>query len=678
MEVKETSKKREIIKSIAIVFLVILLLLTFFSNTIMNRSLPEVAAKSISSGTINAKIRGSGTVEATENYEVVINQTREVRSVCVQVGDIVSQGDLLFVLGDVESQELKSAQEQLDALNLQYQQRLLQLSREYASEDRAIAQLQQELSDAVRERDENQVTDTEISDAKGQAAAAKQQLAQLGLLLEGLQDQLAEDAAYQEAKSQVEKLKTQVETAQAQIKEYTEQLNALNTSGSSSTDRALQDALTAVNAASDRLESDWNAYREIYGRLLNEAGARYGGFSQAVLSDSSAQIQVETYLTQESLKIPDSETDPQHPEYSLFAKAQEVLTADYDTLTAAEQTYQRLRDDSAAAQDDVYTKRAALREKLNQANSEYTSANMQLQQAQSTLSETEKQNAALKDQIKQCESSQRQQATLVESLNSVLTELEAKKLRFDQAVKLVEEKKRAIENALGEKGIDQQLNDLELESTRKQIEKAQAQVDKYTEQSVDTEVHANVSGRISAIHVTAGKENAAGSAMATIELVDRGYLLKIPVTNEQSRQVKVGDTAKITNYYWGNDIEAVLESVIPDPSKPGAGKLLLFRIHGEVDAGTNLTLSIGQRSANYDTIVPKSALREDANGYFVLVITVKSTPLSNRYLATRVGVQVLAEDDTSAAVSGLSAGDFVITTSSKPVEAGSQVRMVEQ
>ena len=66
-----------------------------------------------------------------------------------------------------------------------------------------------------------------------------------------------------------------------------------------------------------------------------------------------------------------------------------------------------------------------------------------------------------------------------------------------------------------------------------------------------------------------------------------------------------------------------------------------------------------------------------ANGYFVLVITVKSSPLSNRYIATRVDVQVLAEDDTNAAVSGLSAGDFVITTSNRPVESGHQVRMVE-
>ena len=39
--------------------------------------------------------------------------------------------------------------------------------------------------------------------------------------------------------------------------------------------------------------------------------------------------------------------------------------------------------------------------------------------------------------------------------------------------------------------------------------------------------------------------------------------------------------------------------------------------------------------------------------------------------------KVLAHDDTTAAVSGLSAGDYVITTSSKPLEAGMQVNMVE-
>ena len=59
-------KKREWVKTAAIIFLTIMLLLTFFSNTILNRSLPEVSAQYVSSGTINAKIRGSGTVTANQ------------------------------------------------------------------------------------------------------------------------------------------------------------------------------------------------------------------------------------------------------------------------------------------------------------------------------------------------------------------------------------------------------------------------------------------------------------------------------------------------------------------------------------------------------------------------------------------------------------------------------------
>ena len=59
------------------------------------------------------------------------------------------------------------------------------------------------------------------------------------------------------------------------------------------------------------------------------------------------------------------------------------------------------------------------------------------------------------------------------------------------------------------------------------------------------------------------------------------------------------------------------------------------------------------------------------------MVTSKSTPLGNRYTATRVDVQVLAEDDNNVAVTGVAANDYVITTSSKPLEPGSLVRMVE-
>ena len=160
-------------------------------------------------------------------------------------------------------------------------------------------------------------------------------------------------------------------------------------------------------------------------------------------------------------------------------------------------------------------------------------------------------------------------------------------------------------------------------------------------------------------------------------MVDRGYTVRLPVTTEQSKKVRLGDKAAVTNYYWGEQIDATLTQIVNDPGNPGQGKLLVFTLTGDISSGQNVTLSVGEKSANFDAIVPNSALRTDTNGTFVLAILAKSSPLGNRYIASRVDVQVLAQDDTTAAVSGLSAGDYVITTSSKPLEAGMQVNMVE-
>ena len=232
----------------------------------------------------------------------------------------------------------------------------------------------------------------------------------------------------------------------------------------------------------------------------------------------------------------------------------------------------------------------------------------------------------------------------------------------------------ALEDAVFQASLGDSSN-LDIQAAKEAIEEQKKLVEELTEQADGQEVTANVSGTVSAINVTAGGTAGAEQAIAQITVADRGYTIKIPVTAEQARQVRVGDTAEINNYYWGG-ITATLENIASDPSSMGQGKMLIFRIEGEdLEAGTNLTLSIGQRSANYDCLVPNSAVRTDSNGSFVLVVVAKSSPLGNRYVATRADVQVLASDDTTSAVSGLANGDFVITTSNKPLEAGDLVRL---
>ena len=119
------TRRREWIKSAIIVFLTIMLILTFFSNTIMNYSLPEVATQNATSASITAKVRGTGTIEASDPYNVEIKESRVIASVAVKQGDTVQKGDTLFTLEDAESTELTDAIKQLDDLKKEYEQAIL-------------------------------------------------------------------------------------------------------------------------------------------------------------------------------------------------------------------------------------------------------------------------------------------------------------------------------------------------------------------------------------------------------------------------------------------------------------------------------------------------------------------------------------------------------------------------
>lgn len=724
MEVKEKSKKRELIKTIAIIFLAVMLVLTFFSGTIMNYSLPEVATQMVTSGTINAKIRGSGTLSANESYEVNINQTREVRSVCVKVGDTVEQGDLLFVLGDVESEELKAAQEALENARINYQKRVLELSKSYADNDFTIKMIREDLEKAIAQRDANKITDEEISFAKGDLAAAKNELSKTQLFLSELKEQqpsgddiTAKEKAVSDQETKIKTLESKIETLDAAVADYEGQLDKLDSGESIDIDRKIQDAASALDSAVTNWQSDWLAYRTYIdaliaeGRLnvtvrLNSSGvytftswdqiAIEGALRNWALLQPAATVPPAgdtdggstggaTGATPETLSI---ERETQPAGLKNWQTAYTALLADQEDVAAKQTALDRLQQDSSIASGSAVQQRRAIQDKLDAVESERAGVQGDLRAAQNDLriaesdlraAQAEAEAAAnlLKEKIYSWETTQREQEADVTGLEENLAALLEKQTAYKTATDLVDSKQRELESAMSGKDIDKQLDNLDLQSMSLEIEKQAELVEKYRTESVAAEVVSPVSGVISAIHVSAGKETTPDQAMAVIDVVDRGYTIKISVTSEQAKQVRVGDTAEVTNYYWGSEVDAVLETIASDPASAGQNKLLVFRVSGDVEAGQNLTLSVGQRSAQMDAVIPKSALREDSNGKFVYIITSRNTPLGNRYTATRADVQVLAEDDTSAAVSGLAPNDYVITTSSKPLDAGSQVRMVE-
>lgn len=656
-------KKREWVKTVAIIFLAVMLVLTFFSNTIMNHSLPEVATANVTSGTINAKIRGQGTVSANETYDVTIKQTRKVASIKVKAGQEVAAGDVLFTLEAEESDELKQAQADLESMELNYEKSLIAASTEAARENREVQKLQETYNDLLAQYHQYSTMDAkkvELEKTKAEASLKELQkdLAKAQKELSSLQT----DKEYTQAQADVTKYEAEVEQLKANVKELEEKYKALE--NGQSVAEQIQSMERQVNEQSALVAAKSNEVAEL--KKNKDYAALF------TLSDDENNYMViyvtdRPVLERKLIEILGMTSEEAATEATAMIAAYNAVAVAQNELDGLQAGLASLQQQLAAlkTQQDSYTNKEKVKAELMKAQSD-------LQQADGKLGLAERTVKNFEADIKKAETGVEKIQDQVDAQQDVVDKLTNANTLASQV--------KSAKQALEDKIFEQSLSDgssLDLEAAKKAIDEKKADIEKLTQNADETEVKAKVAGTVSNIAITAGSNANAETPLITLNLTDRGYTVKISVTNDQAKKVRVGDNAELVNYWYGGDIQATLENITNDPQNPGKGRLLVFRLTGDVEPDTNLTLSIGQKSANYDCIVPNSAVRTDSNGTFVLAITVKSSPLGNRYTATRVDVQELAKDDTNTAVTGLSSGDFVITTSTKPIEAGTQVRLVD-
>ena len=170
--------RRNWVKNAIIIFLAVLLVLTFFSNTIMNYSLPEVAAQYPQSTTLTTKIRGSGTVESAQSYNVTVQETRTVAAVNVKKGDTIAAGDTLLTLDATESQELQDARANLATVKLDYEKLKLPKNEDGAAAQAAsLAQAQAAVTKAESDLATAQKYESDLKWYQDQEASAKSTLA---------------------------------------------------------------------------------------------------------------------------------------------------------------------------------------------------------------------------------------------------------------------------------------------------------------------------------------------------------------------------------------------------------------------------------------------------------------------------------------------------------------------
>lgn len=548
-------KNRAWVKDAAIVFLVVLLILTFFSNTIMNHSLPEVATQMVTDGTITAKVRGTGTVEALGDHKVKAKSNLNIAKVMVKAGQEVNAGDVLFILGAADDDELDAAIQELENLQTQYSQAAYN-----------VPIFDQFLSDQ-----------NEIKKKKDTVTANKRTL-----------DEMAREL--------------QVGTTDDGIRASQEIIDSY----------ARRDTVLAKITS---VEND---------RYIIESEADY----KAKINGVQEQLAVE-------LEKPVEEQNA-------------------DNIAMLQQEEARLNSELANVQSKIaglpYHDEAAL-------NLEKERLTTELEEIESKLRALE---AGGVDLTKAKE--------YMAAYDAYRYSIDAVNEAQDSLNKKIEQQNRS----LGAAGVG-------LSAISKQIERQQEKIKKLSGEGDENTITANVAGTVTEVNYTAGDTVVKDDILCAIEVPDMGYTVSFSVTNDQARRLHVGDTATISNFYWGNQIVATLASIQTDKKNPTTNKTLTFNLEGDVNSGAELTVSVGQKSARYDTIIPNSAIRTDSNGSFVLAVTEKSSPLGNRYIAKRVNIEVQAADDTTSAVTAdLNYGDYVITTASAPVASGDMVRLTTE
>lgn len=596
---EEKVKKRGWVKNAAIIFLSVLLVLTFFSNTFMNRTLPEVAVQTVTNGTISAQIRGTGTVTATESFEVKSAQSRTVLSVPVQVGDQVKVGDTLLFYADAESEDLKAAEDALDTEMLAYQTALINSATgQYSEQKRAIEQARADLDASKAERDANLVTQEQLASTQEALTRAKNNAA------------IAE-AAYNTAQTNLDNLGGKQE----------------GTTGD----------YGPVNAAKAALDS---ANQDLAAKKLNHQ-AKYNDFKEA--AKKAYEDSTEAVAMKALAEI-----------YSGY-KNDELKKDEYAQYIA----YKEITD----AQAEVDACKLAYDQALNNYYNSSTGSN---------VAEYNRLKKIRDDALATHNTAKATQ----ETAQIAYDDLQARKAKYDEASANVKAGEKALQDAMFNYEKSAALDNLNLGAQKEKIAELQAALDGLRNGGQGATVTSQVNGVVAEVGVSAGSLAESGATLMKVEVPDMGYTLSIPVTNEQSKRVRVGDTGSIL-YNWGGDITATLAGIRSDPKNPTTNKMLVFKLSGDgVQSGAQLTVSIGEKGASYDAVVPNSAIRSDNNGSFVLVVEAKSTALGNRYTATRVDVQVAAKDDVNSAVTGgLAPGDYVITTSTKPIESGMKVRL---
>lgn len=193
-------------------------------------------------------------------------------------------------------------------------------------------------------------------------------------------------------------------------------------------------------------------------------------------------------------------------------------------------------------------------------------------------------------------------------------------------------------------------------------------------------VTAPIGGTVKKIRTETGVTQA-GEQAAVLSRGDLGYQFTGTLDQKEAEQLAVGDEGSLSFTSQGKSQSAkVIITAISGADDKGQVTVTAALEGTGWAGGASAKLEITKRSEQYSTTLPLGALRSGQNGEFVLVLREKQTVMGTEQTVAQVPVTVKARDSERVAVEadGLLPEDQVVVSSSKPIDQGDRVRVLDE
>lgn len=639
-------------------FLAFMIVFTVLSRAADSVSVAQVSVKKPEKGKIEHIVSGTGKVVQNREQAVYTEPNQIVKTIYIEEGQQVQEGDLLFEL------ELDSLKEQI--LKMKQDMKIADLQ----SEDKASgrdAQAWQRATAQNRAVEDYSVAagkaDTAISRAASELKKAKKRLKELKKAAANKKDPSAKDEV-------AEILRQAYEEKQQAYQEAVQARDELKKEIEEAVKKALEDAQAGGSAIAGRMTLE----RELHmaeNQEITESGQEMEDFVPAE----------DFVLTTEETDalIPETDTEVETngtiPEMDTEAGT-DIMVPQPDTGGSTD--IPMPQPDTGGTNSVTPPSQAeltVLEQQIRQQNQPYLDAANEW--VARTKREMEQAQKALEDYLSAKASQNAQDiAALIEQQAQ---EVQAKQLVYNDALTAKNDSLRTVGRAIEDASAPQASDSTgEIDAiTREQQELALSKLEKLLEK--DGKVTAPITGIVTLLKLTTGERTPDGTAVLLADTTE-GNKLVVQVSAEQEKYIAREDEVTLKP----NGKKDALEGLTVDSVRSNEENREMLDITVKLpmdtlEIGTSAELICTKTSELYEVCVPIQALHMENNNYFVYVLQETQSVLGNELTARRVDVNVLDKNETMAAlaVGGLSSSQEVIVDADKYIESGSRVRLLE-